>query len=114
MKNQCLSVLITLFFLLGFSLINAHSLDQDGGEELIILISKTGDIVCSIEIPKKYLDKDGRLLMPFKIDINQDNKQTLSIEESTESYVILPELTGDYTVKLRISDDFIATYIIKE
>ena len=61
-------------------------------------------MVCSFDIPKQYVTKEGDWILPVNIEINQNNKQPLYIVEDSKSQISLPEITGDYTITLRIGD----------
>ncbi len=105
-----------LFFSLLFSLTvfaNAKAILGGGGTELVIVISKTGNIVCTAEIPKKYVDKNGETLVPIQLSIHQANKQPIYSLESNETNIILPEVMGEYSISICIGD-YIKTYIIEE
>ena len=81
MNNYLFSLLFSFFLLYGMTLYA----DTDGGQtEYIIVICKT-EVLCSFEIPKKYLKKNGELLVPFNISISNNGKQTFSINQSTDA-----------------------------
>ena len=104
MKSLLHLVLFTCLFFFGTSFSNAYSLHTDGGEELMIDASKTGEIVCTFDIPKRYITKDGDWALPVRIEVNQNNKQPLYIVEDSKSQISLPELIGDYTITIRMGD----------
>ena len=100
MNNYFISLLFAFFFLCGITL---HA-DTDGGQtEYVIIVCKT-EVLCSFEIPKKYLSKNGELLMPFYILRSNNGKQTLSINQSTETKVSIPSREGVSSITFQIGD----------
>ncbi len=110
MKNQWATIFFLLLFLCGTPFIKANI--QDGGEELVIIISKTGDVVCTFEIPKKYRRENGVMLVPFEIVITQKTKQSYTYQsEKTKLY--LPDIEGSYLLTVSIGTD-VFTYEVED
>ena len=101
MNNYFFSLLFTLFFFCGITL---HANTDGGQTEYIIVITKTGEPLCSFEIPEKYLDSEGDLLVPFTLSLHNNNKQQLYITESRETRIVLPISKAEYTLVLNIGD----------
>ncbi len=112
MKNQWIFLLFSLLFSLTI-FANAKAILGGGGTELVIIQSKTGNIVCTAEIPKKYVDKNGEILVPIQLSILQANKQPFYSLESNETNIILPEIMGEYSISVCIGD-FVNVYKITE
>ena len=102
MKNRWATIFFSLFFLFQVSFINANV--QDGGEELVIIQSKTGVVICSFEIPKKYIGKDGKVLLPYDVIVNQDKQALNYSQEVSDTKIILPEITGSYLITFTIGE----------
>ena len=113
MKNRWYFLFFTFFFLLGTSFVNAVSLMTDGGEELLIVASKSGDVIYSFDIPKKYVTKEGNWVLPVNVEVNQNNKQPFYIVETSKSQITIPEITGDYIITIKIAD-YEVHYIVQD
>ena len=100
MNNYFISLLLAFFFLCGITL----RANIDGGQtEYVIIICKT-EVLCSFEVPKKYINKNGELLVPFNISISNNSKQAFFIEQSTEAKVSIPSIEEGYSIAFQIGD----------
>ena len=107
----CLTCVFFILFFISFS--HAYLLDNDGGQELMIVISKTGDVVCSFEIPKQYVNQEGNSILPINLSIYQNGKKPFYSESSFDiEPIMLPEISGSYTVTMTIGD-YQAKYVYK-
>ena len=116
MKNRWFYLLFTClscFFLVSFS--HASLLEYDGGQEGMIVISKTGDVVCSFEIPKQYVNQEGNSTVPINVSIYQNGKKAIYSAESSFDIepIMLPEISGTYTVTMTIGN-YQEKYVHKE
>ena len=112
MKIQWTYLFITCFVCFSLtSVVDARLLESDGGEEHMIVISKTGDVVCSFNIPKQYLNQEGNSILPINVSIYQSGKKAIYAESSFDlKPVLLPEIIGNYTVTITVGD-YQAAYI---
>ena len=104
MKNQWFFLLFVFFFLVRPPFVSAYVENNTGGEELSITAGKTGNIICTFDVPQKYVRKDGGFSLPFDIEVTRDNKQIIYKMQSNDFQVILPEIKGAYTLTLKIAD----------
>ena len=107
MKNQLFCLLLSCFFLLGnTNLAHAGEVELGGGVVLVIHNSKTETIACSFQIPEKYVNKDGYLVLPIEISVMGNSKEeTVFLTKSNDLRVGLPPfLSGSYDLYIKIGE----------
>ena len=115
MKAKYAYLFLTCFLSFSLTLFaDASLLKNDGGEDVMIVASKTGDIICLFDIPKQYLDEGGKFILPINVSIYQSGKKAIYSESSFDlEPVSLPEITGTYTIIIMIGS-YQAAYVYEK